>query len=125
MRPLDDATPSAPPSILFSRAALIVISVFVFVAVIAIEAGSDWGFVRAPLVSNGLVLIAWVLSAFGIGVWVLRAVRVECGMALRVVVAIALGLGIMSLLVLGVGCAGILNRFSAIAILVVGVLGAV
>src|SRR5216110_2221684 len=100
MRRLDDATPSAPPSILFSRAALIVISMFLFVLVIAIEAGSDWGFVLAPLVSNGLVLLAWLLSAFGIGAWVLRGIRVECGMALRVVVAIALGLGIMSLLVL-------------------------
>src|SRR5438067_4941663 len=119
MRRLDYATSSAPPSILFSRAALIVISIFVFVIVIAIEAGPDWGFLLAPLVSNGLILIAWLGCAFGIGMWVLRAVRVECGTTLRVIVGIALGLGIMSLLVLGLGCAGILNLFTAIAILTV------
>src|SRR3954466_7027199 len=125
MRRLDDATPNAPPSILFSRAAMIVVSLLLFVVVIGVEAGPDWGSVLLPLVSNGLILIAWLVSAFGIGVWVLRAIRVECRIALRGVVAIALGLGVMSLLVLGLGCAGIVNRFTAIAILIVGMAGAV
>src|SRR4051812_10335086 len=125
MRRLDDATPSAPPSILFSRAALIVISLLLFVVVIGLEAGPDWGSVALPLMRNGVILIAWLLCAFGIGTWVLRAIRVECGTALRVIIGIALGLGLMSLVVLGFGCAGILNRFTAIAILIVGVLGAV
>src|SRR5438067_10562451 len=124
MRRREDVTPSATPSILFSRAALIVISIFLFVVVIAIEAGSDWGSVLAPLVVNGLILLAWLVSAFGIGIWVLRAIRMEGGTALRMIIGIALGLGIISLLVLGLGCAGVLNRFSAITILVVGVVAA-
>ena len=76
--------------------------------------------VALPLIGNGLILIAWLISALGFGLLVLRPMQLQCAVSLRLVLATALGLGIISLLTLMLGCVGLLHHWSALGIIIVG-----
>ncbi len=114
----------ASSSMAYSFAALLIASILTGIFVILNFVGGYWVLAAAPLLKDGLVLIVWLIAAAGIGLWILRAIKIECSVVLRLTIATALGLGTISLVTLGLGCAGILNRWSAIGILVAGVMGA-
>src|SRR5690242_3533424 len=107
MRRLDYATPRPSQPFRFNWASLLVIFVVMFLLVSALLAREDLLQPLLPIFSNGLFLAAWMLSAFGVGIWIVRTVGLVCAPALRVVVAMALGFGFLSLAVLGLGCAGL------------------
>ena len=114
----DAASPTSPAPL--SMAWLIAAGIVTVVVVACVFLGGDLPLAIGPLLSNGLIVVMWLLAAFGFGRIILRAIPVECGQILRVVIAIALGLGMTSLATLLLGCAGMLNRGSAIGILIVG-----
>ena len=76
-----------------------------------------WGAALAVLLTDGAVVLAWLVGATGAGLALLRSspVRFE-SRALRLTCAAALGLGAESLLVLGLGIAGTLNRVVSVAL---------
>jgi hypothetical protein len=88
------------------------------VALIVIFVLTDIFFVDVMigLLIDGAILLAYLLSACGWGWWVVGKAPV------RAVTATAIGLGIMGLLTLGLGLGGFFNIYSAIGIVVVGVL---
>jgi hypothetical protein len=73
-----------------------------------------------PLLTDGVLVLAWLAAAGGIGAWLFRR-RSPDAILLTAVTAIALGLGIISLLVLGLGLLGWLSRASAVAIIAAGI----
>src|SRR5690606_24589500 len=59
---------------------------------------------------DGGVAALWVLSAAGVGVWLLRPLRLEGHPALRFATAAGAGLGVYSLAILALGLMGWWNR---------------
>lgn len=86
-------------------------------------ASPQWAELIYRLIVEGFHVIAWLAAATGIGAVVLRAMRVRIeSRALAFATFAGLGLGIISLLVLGMGLVGWMNRGSAIAMLVIGLI---
>jgi len=87
--------------------------------------GGAWALVLYQLATEGPLLAVWLLASLGIGATLLRLFRLRSddrvpGL-LAIVTSIALGLGVLSILTLALGLAGVLNRFTAIGVLVVGI----
>ena len=75
----------------------------------------SWGITLAYLGTDGIVALAWLFSAWGIGwpiIWGVLGKDDQHG-ALRIATAAAAGLGAMSLLTLALGLAGWLNYYTA------------
>ena len=100
-----------------SRAAVIAVAAAVFFLIVFVLSGPSWAAVAYRLITDGGLVIVWLLTAGVIG-------RLICKAGL--ITEIAMGLGIISLLVLGLGLAGWLNHVVAAGLLVGGfVVGAV
>src|SRR5688500_8492531 len=85
---------------------------------IRVYAGAGWAEVTFRLLTDGVLLAAWLAAAYGIGSLVPLPKSAD---PMRGVTRIATGLGVMSLATLGLGLAGAMNRVSAAALLVVGI----
>src|SRR5688572_9892959 len=85
---------------------------------ILVYAGAGWAEVTFRLLTDGVLLVAWLAAAYGIGSLV--PLPKSAG-PMRGVTRIATGLGVMSLATLGLGLGGAMNRVSAVALLVVGI----
>ncbi len=95
-------------------------------------AGAGWAAVVYGMLTDGVLAALWVMAAAGFGVWAVGWVMKsdERGNAacpqrprdglMRAATSAGLGLGMMSLLFLGLGLLGWLNRWSVLAILIVG-----
>ena len=122
---LDYATPQTPKPTNIPRPVLIAIAAsFIVIALAEFYSRGYTPQILIPLLLNGALLLLWLLCAFGLGLWIVRAMRIECAAILRGTISIAMGLGVLSLLILGLGCAGILNRWTAIAIVAAGAIAA-
>jgi hypothetical protein len=100
-----------------SRAAVLAVAAAVFFLIVFTLAGSSWPLVAYRLLTDGVLVIVWLMTAGAIGRLILRRLPPEL---FSVVTNIALGLGFIGILVLALGLAGLLNHFLAIAILVIG-----
>jgi hypothetical protein len=70
---------------------------------------ASWASIVYRLLTDGSLLVFWLLGMFGVGAWMVKPFKVE-GRLLRYVTAFGLGLGTVSLLILCAGCLGWLNR---------------
>src|SRR4051794_19722598 len=104
-----------------SRASWIFLLIFVFIGVGALHAGEGWLPFFATVIQDGGLAAIWVACATMLGLTVLKLLRLEISTSLRIASGAALGLGIYSLLALGLGLAGILNRWTAIALPIVSI----
>lgn len=98
-------------------------TIFLSCAVVALvtlfaSAGAAGAEVVYRLLTDGALLLAWLIAAGGIGGVFLR--RLEPS-ALKVVTSIALGLGILGLVTLGLGLIGWLSRATAFGLIAIGV----
>jgi hypothetical protein len=136
--PLDHRT---APAIL-SRGALLIAMVAAWFAVVAYYAGFMWMSVVSLVVTDGLLVLGWVVSAGALGHLLLEATRLiakcdarqssngaascvaSCVMnpALSVATSIGIGLGVFSLSALGLGLIGALNRLTTIALPVLSII---
>jgi hypothetical protein len=94
----------------------------VFLCGVLALVGPSWAITLQCFSTDGIVALAWLLAAWGIGwpiVWRVLGRDQQHG-ALRIATAAACGLGVMSLLALGLGLAGILNYYTAWAIIGTG-----
>jgi hypothetical protein len=74
------------------------------------------------LVTDGGVVAGVLLGAAGWGMLVVRGLRAEALLPYGAgVVGVALGLGVLSLAALGLGLAGLLNRFTGAALVILGI----
>ncbi|MDB5322916.1 MAG: hypothetical protein JWN40_4547 [Phycisphaerales bacterium] len=115
---------SLRPSFWQSRAAFLLTIVLLVAAVIALYARERWLAVVMLMLSDGLCVAGWVLSAWLLGKFILRPLRVDISGALAFTTAAGLGLGAMSLGALGLGLAGLLNAWTSAALLAIGPLAA-
>jgi len=100
-----------------SRAAVVAVAAAVFFVIVFTLAGSSWPLVVYRLLTDGVVVIVWLMTAGAIGRMILHRLPAEF---LSVVTDIAMGLGVISILALLLGLAGWLNHFTAIGILLAG-----
>jgi hypothetical protein len=109
-------------SIVNTRAAVIIAAVIVFVATIACLTAAEARLTAfAVLMSDGLLAAGWTAGACALGAVVLRLFRIQSNRPLFVATAAGVGLGIFSLLALGLGLIGSLNRITATAMPIAGV----
>jgi hypothetical protein len=99
-----------------SRAVVIAVSLAVFFLIVLVLSGEAWAEVTYRLITDGGLVIVWLMTAAAIGHTICRF-KID---ALHVITEIALGLGVMSLLTLGLGLAGWLNHHVAAGILIAG-----
>ena len=92
-------------------AALCLVTIFAY-------AGGGWAEVIFRLLTDGILLVAWLGAAYGIGSVVPLP---ESAGPMRGVTRIATGLGVMSLATLGLGLSGAMNRVIGFAVLGVGI----
>jgi hypothetical protein len=96
-----------------------------FFICLCVYAGGAWGLVLYELATNGPILAAWLVCSLGVGAALLRLFRLRpddhVPGLLPIVTSSGLGLGVLSILVLALGLAGLLSRFTAIALLAAGV----
>ena len=128
-RPLDYRTPSTLGAPRFDKQGfLILIALGLWFVLCLLYAGSGWSMLLYRLLIDGVIVMLWVTSAFGIGSLLLSVLWPrghEHSSILRAVTATAFGLGTISLVTLGLGLAGWLNRTSAIAMVSIGVIATV
>lgn len=108
-----------------SRGRLLAVGAMLLVALTLAYAGPAWLAAAHQLLSDGLLLLLWLIGAAGWGVVLLLAIRRPHqgeSAVLLVVTAVALGLGAISLATLGLGLAGLLNRVVAFALPSAGIL---
>jgi hypothetical protein len=82
----------------------------------------SWAITLKYIWPDGIVFVAWLMAAWGIGwpiVWKVLG-KDDQHSALRIATAAAIGLGLISLITLGLGLAGLLNYYTAWAIICVG-----
>jgi hypothetical protein len=101
-----------------------------FAVALFLYAGGTWQIVLHELLSDGIISIAWIASAFGLGSMVLwtmdrrDSADASCSFSLIPhVTSVALGLGMMSILILSLGLLGALNRATAVGLLAIGMAG--
>ncbi len=92
-----------------------------FAITLVLLARSNWAMVVYRLVTDGVLALVWIASAWGWGTVLLRRVSIDSNRVLRVVTEIAMGLGLISLVTLGLGLIGSLNAVTSWAILLAGV----
>jgi 4-amino-4-deoxy-L-arabinose transferase-like glycosyltransferase len=111
---------SPRPNFWQSRAAFLVTVAALVAVVIALYARERWLAVVMLILTDGLCVAGWVLSAWLLGRLILRPLRIDVRGALAFATAAALGLGALSLAALGLGLAGLLNFWTTTALLAVG-----
>jgi hypothetical protein len=80
-----------------------------------------WLAVVTLLLTDGLIVVAWVVSAWALGERLLTTTKATTGSGpFRFASGAALGLGLMSLVALGLGLAGALNRLTAVGTVLLG-----
>ena len=117
MSPQSDANKLTP---LWTNPVLLLVAASgVFVATLLALTGSVLvlGTLIEHLLTDGVLLVAWLLAAWGWGWLALRAIRIPDGAAksLTPVTSVATGIGCIGLAVLGLGLLGFVNRIAAIA----------
>ena len=117
------ASPQAPHRTQFwnTRGAVLAAAILVFFGVVILCASTAWIVVWAVLLSDGLRAALWTAGACALGAFVLRRRAIRTNPFLFLATSGGLGLGIFSLLGLGLGLAGWLNRGTALAMPVAGV----
>jgi hypothetical protein len=107
-----------------SRGTLALVSAVLFAVCLVYYTAASLPDVVYRLLTDGPLLLAWLLAAWGYGWLALDPAgllgRQREATLLRHVTRIAAGLGILSLLTLGLGLAGVLNQLTAIALLAGG-----
>ena len=98
-----------------TRAAAVAAFAVVFVGVLTYFARERLLAIVTLLLTDGLILAAYVAGAAACGHELLRLARVRAGGMFGFVTAAALGLGLFALLTLGLGLAGLLNQATAVA----------
>jgi hypothetical protein len=117
----DVAAPS-PPSLWARRGTLIFACLALFLFVYFAYAGHAWVAALDRLLTELPLLAAWLGAMFGVGTLIYRCLGVRDEQAPPpFATCIALGMGAYSLLTLGLGLAGILNRGTAIVLIVAGI----
>src|ERR1019366_2629866 len=104
-----------------TRGAVLAAAILVFFGVVILCASTAWIVVWAVLLSDGLRAALWTAGACALGAFVLRRRAIRTNPFLFLATSGGLGLGIFSLLGLGLGLAGWLNRGTALAMPVAGV----
>jgi len=99
-----------------SRAVAIAVSLMVFFLIVFVLSGEAWAEITYRLITDGGLVIVWLLTAGAIGHAICRF-KID---ALHLITEIALGLGVTSLLTLVLGLAGLFNHFVAAGILIAG-----
>jgi hypothetical protein len=96
---------------------------FVAFVTVGIVAPEQSGVVVSIALYEGLLVLAWLVAAVGVGAWVLPLAlrRSDDNGALRIVTAAALGLGAISLVTLLMGVVGVLNASTSWLIVGVGI----
>jgi hypothetical protein len=90
----------------------------IFSICIFLFAGPSWELALYRLVSDGWILVAWLIACAGFG-WIVW--KILDGDEWGLVTSAAAGMGVISLLVLGLGLPGWLNHTSSIGILLLGI----
>ncbi len=121
-QPLSYASPDLQRSPWAERAGKLFwpIVAIVFIATVLLEAGVGWAAAVYQLLTSGLLLVGWLLAAYGWGAIPWNLLRLPRRDALARVTILALGLGILSLLILGLGLVGAMNQIVAWGLIVVG-----
>jgi 4-amino-4-deoxy-L-arabinose transferase-like glycosyltransferase len=119
---LDSSTPGPHTNWLTSRAALIVAFAAVLLGVIVFYTGARWLAVISVAVFDGGAAALWVLAAWMLGsaIWIPRWSGDRAGGPLGFAAQAALGMGIIGFAGLALGLAGMLNRWTALAVLLIG-----
>jgi hypothetical protein len=113
-------------SVYLRRATALIVAGLLLVITIALYAGQAWPIVVYRLGTDGVLVMLWVLAAVGSGEATLKALKLTRSVdlpfstALRFATNAAVGIALMSLVTLGLGLAGVLNRWTAVAQIVVG-----
>lgn len=111
----DSTTPAiaAASSSRLSNRVLLWSSVVIWLLLIFSYAGDGWASVLYRLLTDGVILLAWLLCAAGLGSVVLRVLPLstdedQSPILLQFITATAIGIGIISLCILALGLAGLL-----------------
>jgi hypothetical protein len=128
-RPPDPSDNLSPSPLRHNRTLLAVAGAALFVGTILAVSGSLLGvaLVLHHLLTDGLIVAAWIASAWGVGALVIRKLRHPGTVPSRALVVgtqVAIGFGCIGIATLGMGLAGWLARWSAILILAVGLANA-
>ena len=102
------------------RTALLAYALLLLALVIALS-GRSWAIVVTRLLSDGSILLAWLLAAGGWGSLLPLPNALPEAHSLRRVTTIAAGMGILSLVQLACGLAGWIRQPVAIGLVVVGI----
>jgi hypothetical protein len=121
-RPLPSGPEAGP--LYASRGAFLLVALILIAVVIALYARDRWLAVVMLVLTDGLCVVGWVLSAALLGKLALRPLRIAANGALGLTTAAGIGLGIMSLSALGLGVASLLNTYTSAALLAIGPLTA-
>jgi hypothetical protein len=104
------------------RGAVVVVAVAAFFATLIFYCPSNWLTALTVLLTDGVQTALWIAGAAAAGAVVLRLLRLRCRWMLGLASAGGIGLGLFGLAALGLGLAGWLNRITALAMPVAGVL---
>ena len=119
-RPCEGGAPAARPMPLSSRLSAIVAGALLTAGIAGAYAGVMVVDLVAGLLSDGLIVIAWVWAAGLLGSVLLRTLGVDGPRALRWLTGAGLGLGCLSIAALLLGLAGWLNRVTSAALPLAG-----
>jgi hypothetical protein len=120
---------------------VLAVCLFIFVFVLFFYTSQSWEMAIYRLAIDGGSTLIWILSATGIGILIFGALRAgrkgaawrgefwqgdawhgsDIHPALAIVTCAAVGIGAMSLIILGLGLAGLLNRWTAMGLLAIGI----
>lgn len=114
------ATPAPRGESVWNRRGVVLVAgVILFLTMVALYAGVFIVEVVKGFLTDGLLAAAQVVSGAMLAAWVLR-ISHPASKTLAFVTAAGVGLGLIALVVLGLGLAGWLNRWTGIALLLVG-----
>src|SRR5688572_2051594 len=115
-----------------SRRNAIAAGAVLFIAIVLAYAGPSWAVVLYELLTDGLLLLVWLVAAAGLGAFLLLPLRLGATtddlvpphrpLLLFLVTATGLGLGVLSLATLALGLTGLLTRATAVGLLGLGLL---
>src|SRR5688572_12994415 len=120
-RKQESPQPGRPPGWWRRGRMVAAVSAAAALAIVFAYSGASAGLVLYRLLVDGLFLLAWLLSATGLGAGLMPAlVRERSHVGVRLVTFAAGGLGVLSLCILGLGLVGMLGRVTAYLLLLPG-----